>query len=839
LSLKKESKLLGILLIILLTFNLNSGDNSDLASVKSIDNYDIKLSDTYNDITIDDLPGSLTNWTWAESEPWCTGTGTFQDPYVIESHLLNVKGINQGIYISNSHNKYFIIRNCTFYWDGAMKSGFETGVKLTNTTKGQIYNNIAYGLPTGLFFVQSENLTITNNTVYNTMSAIYLSESNSSHVYENTAYSNEIGISLSMSFNNSIYNNIVYSNTNGIQVSNSENNNIYENTAFNNFDNGILLWYSDNNTVEENELNNNDDIGIEINHGHNNTVSGNFINDNGNNGIYLDNSDNNTISENTVFNNGTTNQLRGIFLSISHNNKISGNTIYNNTQYGIYLSNSEFNSLSGNTAYRNDLHGIHLTSSSYNSLSGNTVYNNTLYGISLQSTSDENNITENIVYNNIQHGINLDDSWNLFVWDNYIYQNGIYGIYAASCKSDEFYGNVIRDNIDTGVLLDSSSNMFFYENFFLGNNKHAFDDATNFWNSTSIGNYWDNWTSPDDSSPYGIVDIQYNISGSAGNADYLPIAEDGAPTIIINSPYLGAAFDNSAPSFNVRITDDYLDEIWYTIDGGLNNYTFTDNGTIDESAWDAMLDGIITLTFYASDIPGNIGTAEVNIDKDNQVPIISINSPNPGEKFALNAPSFNVRVIEDHVDIMWYTINGGLNNYTFTVNGTIDQTAWNALSEGSLTLEFYARDVPGNIGTTEVIIEKDTQAPIIIINSPNDGDVFGADPPSFDLNISDLNLDSIWFSVNDIIINFNPAILEIINQTAWLALPEGNITIIIYANDTLGNLASEELTIMKNVPSKGGIGLDYFMTSFLIFLMGGIAVIIVIARMYSKRKLIS
>ena len=117
--------------------------------------------------------------------------------------------------------------------------------------------------------------------------------------------------------------------------------------------------------------------------------------------------------------------------------------------------------------------------------------------------------------------------------------------------------------------------------------------------------------------PYGIVDNPYTYIGSiGGNTDYLPIAEDGAPTIIIHSPDPGHIFCSTSPSFNVKITDDYLDEMWYTIDGGLNNFTFTDNGTIDESAWNAIPEGNITLTFYASDIPGNLGTTEVIIKKN-------------------------------------------------------------------------------------------------------------------------------------------------------------------------------------------------------------------------------
>lgn len=39
-------------------------------------------------------------------------------------------------------------------------------------------------------------------------------------------------------------------------------------------------------------------------------------------------------------------------------------------------------------------------------------------------------------------------------------------------------------------------------------------------------------------------------------------------------------------------------------------------GTIAQSAWDATSDGTITITFYALDIAGNIGTAGITIGKN-------------------------------------------------------------------------------------------------------------------------------------------------------------------------------------------------------------------------------
>jgi hypothetical protein len=139
----------------------------------------------------------------------------------------------------------------------------------------------------------------------------------------------------------------------------------------------------------------------------------------------------------------------------------------------------------------------------------------------------------------------------------------------------------------------------------------------------------------------------------------------------------------------------------------LHNYTFTEfTGTIEQSAWDALSDGTITLTFYASDVPGNIESADVNIVKDATGPIIVINSPSSGSEFGVSAPAFTITIADDHLDSVWYSLDGGLTTFLITTNATIDQTAWAALSEGSITITFYANDTLGHQTSEDLIITK-------------------------------------------------------------------------------------------------------------------------------------
>ena len=740
---------------------------------------DVKFAGVYTNITIDDSPGSPNNWDWAKNQPWCSGLGTLLDPYIIEGQILNMSISTHGIRITNSISSYFVIRNSIIQWNQEDNTFRMTGIFLSNTSKGQIVNNTVYDLTKGIHLNNISNVKIISNTIYDhtitnhmeegilvensyflnvsknkiydisgTGNGMFLNSSFFNNITDNKIYdiANGNGVRLENSSSNKVSENIVYNNEVGITLQASHNNTFSRNNVSNNADHGLVLDQSHNNSILENNIKDNTQEGIYIVNSHNNTIVKSEIKDNTINGIYVSNSDDNVISENKIQNNGD-----GIHLINSRFNSLSENTIYNNTQHGVHLDDSGLNVIMANIIWENGENGINFIQSQNNVISDSYIYNNGLHGISLDSVSDQNNISKNRIYDNIENGINLKDSFNLNIWDNNIHNNGLNGILSHDGEYGTFYGNIIQNNSDMGVYLNSSTwRNVFYENFFRNNGKHVVDDGSNNeWNTTIIGNYWDNHTGPDTTPNDGIVDVPYAyIGGSAGSIDSLPIADDSPPTIIINSPYPGDIFVSTAPSFNVRVTDKYLDSMWYTLDGGIQNFTFTANGTIDQTAWDYLASNNITLQFYASDKPGNIATASVIIEKDTQAPIITIHSPTDGEVLGATASSFDITIVDSNLDTVWYSLDGGLNNYTISAfTGTFDQSAWDALSQGE-------------------------------------------------------------------------------------------VTITIYANDTAGNLAFEEVTITFRIPAGGRIGMDFFMTSFLLILMGGMAVIIVITRMYSKRKVI-
>jgi len=419
-------------------------------------------------------------------------------------------------------------------------------------------------------------------------------------------------------------------------------------------------------------------------------------------GILLDYVGNGALINNNVsFNESGLLGMNGIFLSNSDNNTVSGNTANNNGYYGIYLYNSDNNTVSGNTANNNSMDGIYLNYSDNNTVSGNTA-NNTYYhnGISLKY-SDNNTISGNTANNNDDSGICLSNSDNNTVSGNTANNNN-YGIYLHWSDITTVSGNYFNDNYRNAYTIQNTQ-------------------KDNKWDNGIIGNYWDDYGGVD-ANDDGIGDTPYIILGTYLNQDNFPIWEDGddIPLITINSPYSDQVFASLSPNYSVFIFAADKDSTWYTIDNGITNITFIGSlGGIDQMEWNKLGSGTVIIRFYANDTAGNIGSAAVTVKKDVSAPVITIILPLPNSVFDLVAPNYNISIDELNLDTIWYTLDGGITNYTITdLTGTFNHLAWEALSEGSLTIRFYAKDTAGNIGfiDVEVIIEipEDLDGPPII-----------------------------------------------------------------------------------------------------------------------------
>ena len=140
----------------------------------------------------------------------------------------------------------------------------------------------------------------------------------------------------------------------------------------------------------------------------------------------------------------------------------------------------------------------------------------------------------------------------------------------------------------------------------------------------------------------------------------------------------------------------------YSLDGQANK-TILGNATIP-----MPVDGGHNIQVFGNDTMGTMYESNLRYFTVNTAPPdISINSPSDSQIIGSTAPSYGISIASPY-DSIWYALEGGA-NYTATgLTGTIDQAAWSALSDGVITIDFYANNSAGMEETAQVQVIKDS-----------------------------------------------------------------------------------------------------------------------------------
>ena len=448
-----------------------------------------------------------------------------------------------------------------------------------------------------------------------------------------------------------------------------------------------------------------------------NTCSNNFI------GIYLGFSSNNTISNNNCISNND----YGIYLGFSSNNTLKNNNCSNN-RIGIYLRISSNSSMVNNTCNSNTQHGIYLYSTSDNDLSNNDCSNNS-HGVWLWLSSN-NTISNNNCSNNVV-GIRLYSSSNNTISNNNCNFNSNYGIYLeSSSDNNTIVGNLLINNSSYGVTVRSgSNNNGIWDNTFIGNNGtvsvynpsriQANDDSTNnWWNSShsphGYGNYWSDWLTPDNDTN-GVIDLPYNVSGSAGVNDCYPLSfvPEKTPPITTDASTgtIGANLwfrSNASVSFSTTDAGSGVNVTFYLVDtsGGWRRYI---------SSFIISSDGNHTVQFYSMDNAGNIESVKnMSVRIDTTDPTLNI----------IQTAGFETAV--DYAVISWTGTDAttgidhfevGIDGGSFVSVGTVMSYNFSGLADGTHNVTVKAIDAAGNEVNKTIQFIVDT----IPKNIPNGG----------------------------------------------------------------------------------------------------------------------
>lgn len=271
--------------------------------------------------------------------------------------------------------------------------------------------------------------------------------------------------------------------------------------------------------------------------------------------------------------------------------------------------------------------------------------------------------------------------------------------------------------------------------------------------------------------------------------------------ISIISPHLNDLYQMTPPDFEIYIDDPDLNSTWYSLDG-IISIPFTGfTGTISQAEWNKFSNGTVTIGFYANDSINHVSYESVTVRKDVLGPIITVNSPQDDEVFGQEAPAYALSIVEFNLDSIWYSFDYGVTVLPlYSLSGTLDQAAWESKGGGTVPIRFYANDSLGQESIIDVLVVKDLIFPIVKINSPDSGEVFGSTSPDYDISITESHLESCWYTLDGGTTNVTVGSLTgTISQTEWNEKGNGTVMIRFYARDEGGNEAHADIVVRKDI----------------------------------------
>ena len=219
---------------------------------------------------------------------------------------------------------------------------------------------------------------------------------------------------------------------------------------------------------------------------------------------------------------------------------------------------------------------------------------------------------------------------------------------------------------------------------------------------------------------------------------------------------------------------------------------------IEESQYNIVKDNIIVDNHG----DGICFDSWVVLDNANNIISKNIIGGNLGHGIFIDVYSFdNLFYFNEFVSNNINAKDNGVNNQWD--NGTIGNF-WDDYSGIDLNLDNIG-DTPYNISGSgdsqdNFPIYGDFFPPAIIINSPLPNQVFGSEAPGFDITVIDESLNTKWYTLDGGISNYNfSGSSNSINQATWETKENGVVTIIFYANDSLGRLTSADINIIKDL----------------------------------------
>jgi parallel beta-helix repeat protein len=617
----------------------------------------------------------------AALEGW-SGDGSEYTPYSINGLSIDAGSATSGIYIGNVSLYFQITESIVMNSSLVSPSIPEGAMTIFNSSNGMVYNCTFDQCDFGIIVWNSTNIMIHMNLMNsNVFAQFYISGSDDVVIGNNTMLLSDYGI--------------VFENSNDCRIEANSIIGMPGRTC-----NSVIIGYGSNNTVRYNHI----DrcyraimIGMNLNA----QVYGNQISNVSQMGISIVDSERCAIEDNTI------DSSDGETIGIG----VSGNEmeIRNNWVSGLFV-------------------GMGVSSSTNISIESNEMVNSTGAGIELTQSSSIT-IIENICSDGYG-GLFLYEIEDCTLWKNKISSNGFIGLEMYNSLNITVFENMFEDNAEYAVMVVGGGENLFIENSFKENNGasdsysvdhvQAYDDTeTDLWNlSEGTGNYWSDWTSPDDNFD-SIVDVPYVLDGGS-LSDHFPMTRDPfLPSVTIIWPWEGMCFNVS--SITVQWIGEIglgeIDHYMISLDGG----EWIDLGLTTSYDVSGLPDGEHEFRVKATGSYGYSSTTSVHFVIDVSDPTLLFCSPSEGAILNMN----NVRLTWNGEDLV-----SGIDHYEVRLDGgewidvgTNTSFLTAPLAEGWHHAEVRAFDGASNSANDTVTFMVDTIAPSVQILAPSSGEI--------------------------------------------------------------------------------------------------------------------
>jgi len=260
-------------------------------------NYKKPITSNYFELSPFAIPNDYT-WAQAAIQPWCSGAGTENNPYIISNVKIDAQNQNIRCLSIESTSVFFQIKNSIFC---NSESG---GIRLNNVQNGELLNNTCYNNHYGVSVGSSNNILMESNYIKGNYYGIGIYSTDNSELLDSTIINSYTAIDFMHSDNNLISGCVMRNNSygGGLYMYESFNNRITFNSfSYNNP--AIHLTRCDSNNFDQNILISNENAAIQFFQSSYNIFSKNTIRDHSTAILLSSQSNENTISENIMIGN--------------------------------------------------------------------------------------------------------------------------------------------------------------------------------------------------------------------------------------------------------------------------------------------------------------------------------------------------------------------------------------------------------------------------------------------------------------------------------------------------------------------------------------------------------